>query len=50
MCTGTLASQGNDLYLKVMTTGGTVYQTTCATNGVAFPVCVAPWEQIAQQP
>ncbi|WP_328969723.1 hypothetical protein [Streptomyces sp. NBC_00239] len=50
VCTGTLASQGNDLYLKVMTTGGTVYQTVCATNGVAFPVCPNPWAQITAQP
>ncbi|MCB5166235.1 hypothetical protein LG634_15505 [Streptomyces bambusae] len=50
VCTGTLSSQRNELWLKVMTTGGTVYQTLCTTNGVDFPMCPNPWAQIMAQP
>ncbi|MFD3328367.1 hypothetical protein [Streptomyces sp. NPDC058701] len=48
-CSISIQTQGNDAWIKVLTRGGTVYQTHGDTNGANF-VWDEPWIQLLPSP
>nr|WP_018833250.1 hypothetical protein [Salinispora tropica] len=45
VCGVAISAAGNDAWVKVLTTGGEVWETECATQGQNF-TCNNPWVQL----
>ncbi|WP_231627055.1 hypothetical protein [Streptomyces apocyni] len=49
VCSVTGSTQGNDTWVKALTTDGTVYQTRCDSEGQSL-VCEEAWVEVTAQP